>query len=74
VSASIVVVARFRRRSDGAPSIQTAWHYLKGKNADGKAPTFVKFEGTLYQGGPIWDIDLAHLRWGREAQGKAKGY
>ena len=29
----------------------------------GKAPTFVKFEGTLYEGGPMWQIDLAPLRW-----------
>jgi len=29
----------------------------------GKAPTFVKFEGTLYEGGPIWAIDLASVRW-----------
>jgi hypothetical protein len=40
----------------------------------GKAPTFVKFEGTLYEGGPIWDIDLARLRWEPEARGKAKGH
>jgi len=30
----------------------------------GKAPTFVKFEGPLYEGGPVWDIDLASLKWG----------
>lgn len=29
----------------------------------GKAPTFVKFEGTLCEGGPIWDIDLGSVRW-----------
>ena len=29
----------------------------------GKAPTFVKFEGPLYEGGPIWDIDLAPVKW-----------
>jgi len=25
----------------------------------GEAPTFVKFEGPLYQGGPIWRVELA---------------
>jgi hypothetical protein len=29
----------------------------------GKAPTFVKFEGPLYEGGPIWSIDLADVKW-----------
>lgn len=28
----------------------------------GKAPTLVKFEGPLYEGGPVWDIDLAPLK------------
>jgi hypothetical protein len=32
----------------------------------GKAPTFVRFEGCLYEGGPIGDIDLAPVKWGRE--------
>ena len=39
----------------------------------GKSPSFVKFEGTLFEGGPIWDIDLANLRWKREARAKTKG-
>jgi hypothetical protein len=39
----------------------------------GKAPSFVKFEGTSFEGGPIWDIDLANLRWKREARAKTKG-
>jgi hypothetical protein len=34
----------------------------------GKAPSFVKFEGTLYEGGPIWEIDLAPLKWGRDTR------
>jgi hypothetical protein len=38
----------------------------------GKAPTFVKFEGPLYEGGPIWDIDLANMRWGRPTRPKTK--
>ena len=37
----------------------------------GKAPTFVKFEGPLYEGGPIWDIDLATLKWERSSRSKA---
>jgi hypothetical protein len=39
----------------------------------GKAPSFVKFEGALFEGGPTWDIDLANLRWKREARVKTKG-
>jgi hypothetical protein len=34
----------------------------------GNAPSFVKFEGTLYEGGPIWEIDLAPLKWGRDTR------
>jgi len=37
----------------------------------GKAPSFVKFEGPLYEGGPIWDIDLATLKWERSSRSKA---
>ena len=29
----------------------------------GKAPTFLRSEGTLYQGGPIWRIELAKVEW-----------
>ncbi len=29
----------------------------------GEAPTFVRFEGFLYQGGPIWTIELASPSW-----------
>ena len=29
----------------------------------GTAPTFVKFEGPLYEEGPIWTIDLADVKW-----------
>jgi hypothetical protein len=29
----------------------------------GTAPAFVKFEGPLYEQGPVWVVDLAPLRW-----------
>ena len=29
----------------------------------GKAPAFVKFTGQLYEGGPVWNIDLATVQW-----------
>lgn len=29
----------------------------------GKAPTFVKFTGQLYEGGPVWNIELATMEW-----------
>ena len=29
----------------------------------GDAPTFVKFQGFLYQGGPVWSIELASPTW-----------
>ncbi len=29
----------------------------------GKAPTFLRFEGALYEGGPIWRIEPANLVW-----------
>ena len=29
----------------------------------GKAPAFVKFTGQLYEGGPIWNIELAAMKW-----------
>ena len=29
----------------------------------GKAPTFMKFTGELFEGGPIWNIELAPVRW-----------
>jgi hypothetical protein len=32
----------------------------------GRAPSFVKFEGPLYEGGPIWDIDLMAPHWGSD--------
>jgi hypothetical protein len=35
---------------------------------DGRAPTFLRFEGVLYEGGPIWRIDLASINW---SQGRA---
>jgi hypothetical protein len=39
----------------------------------GRAPTFLQFEGVLYQGGPIWRIDLATPHWlGQSAQSDPK--
>jgi hypothetical protein len=32
----------------------------------GRVPTFLRFEGTLYEGGPIWRIKLATLKWSEE--------
>jgi hypothetical protein len=29
----------------------------------GKAPAFLKFTGQLYEGGPVWNIELASVRW-----------
>jgi len=29
----------------------------------GKAPTFVKFTGQLYEGGPVWNIELSNVHW-----------
>ena len=31
----------------------------------GRVPTFVRFEGALYTGGPTWRIELASVRWKR---------
>ena len=39
----------------------------------GKAPAFVKSEGPLYLGGPIWRIELAGPVWPRVADGDSKG-
>ena len=36
---------------------------------DQKAPTFIKFTGQLYAGGPIWNIELASVNW-ENNQGK----
>jgi hypothetical protein len=30
----------------------------------GDAPTFVKFEGPLYSGGPVWRIELSSPAYG----------
>ena len=38
--------------------------------AGGEAPTFVKMEGPLYLGGPIWTIELTSPVWQRSAQKK----
>ena len=32
----------------------------------GEAPTFVRFRGFLYQGGPVWSIELASPAWPSE--------
>lgn len=29
----------------------------------GKSPAFVKFTGELFEGGPVWNIELAPVRW-----------
>jgi len=29
----------------------------------GRAPTFLRFEGVLYEGGPVWRIDPANIVW-----------
>jgi len=30
---------------------------------EGEAPAFLKFEGPLYEGGPIWRIELTNPTW-----------
>jgi hypothetical protein len=35
----------------------------------GKFPTFIRFEGFLYEGGPIWTIDLAAPHWPKSSGG-----
>jgi hypothetical protein len=37
----------------------------------GKAPAFVKFTGQLYEGGPVWNLELASVRW--ETSGSTNG-
>jgi hypothetical protein len=39
------------------PSDTHVWIY------GGEAPTFLRFEGALYQGGPIWRIEPANIVW-----------
>jgi hypothetical protein len=39
---------------------------------DGAAPTFVKFQGFLYQGGPVWSIELASPVWPGQATEPAR--
>ena len=36
--------------------------------AAGTAPSFLRSEGPLYEGGPIWRIELASPTWPKEAQ------
>lgn len=36
----------------------------------GKAPTFVRMEGQLYEGGPIWRIELTSPVWQKSQPGK----
>lgn len=33
----------------------------------GKAPAFVKFTGQLYDGGPVWNIEPATVKWENNA-------
>jgi hypothetical protein len=40
--------------------------------AEGEAPAFVKFEGPLAPGGPIWRIELVSPVWPRASASKAK--
>jgi hypothetical protein len=35
----------------------------------GAVPTFLKSEGPLYDGGPVWRIELASPEWGKKATG-----
>ena len=37
-----------------------------------KAPAFVKFSGQLYEGGPVWNIELATVKWQTNAPAKEK--
>jgi hypothetical protein len=39
------------------PSDTHIWVY------EGAAPTFLRFEGALFEGGPIWRIELANVVW-----------
>jgi hypothetical protein len=39
------------------PSDMHIWVY------EGAAPTFLRFEGALFEGGPIWRIELANVVW-----------
>jgi hypothetical protein len=36
----------------------------------GRAPTFLRFEGVLYEGGPIWRIDPADIVWSDKRTGE----
>jgi hypothetical protein len=40
---------------------------------DGKAPTFVRMKGQLYQGGPVWTIQLASPVWPKTHGSGASG-
>jgi hypothetical protein len=37
---------------------------------DGKAPAFVKFTGQLFNGGPVWNIELAAVKWENNASAR----
>lgn len=37
-----------------------------------KAPAFVKFTGQLYEGGPVWNIELATVKWETNAPAREK--
>jgi hypothetical protein len=36
----------------------------------GEAPAFVRSEGPLYMGGPVWRIELASPQWSKPEAGK----
>lgn len=38
----------------------------------GKAPAFVKFTGQLFVGGPMWNIELAPIRWANSSTAKRR--
>jgi hypothetical protein len=53
------------------------WHRFWGNNTHvwilgGEAPAFVKLEGPLYFGGPIWRIELASPVWPSVAAADSK--
>jgi len=39
----------------------------------GKAPTFVRMEGELYEGGPVWTVELSSPVWPKTQSSKPKG-
>jgi hypothetical protein len=35
---------------------------------EGEAPTFLRSEGPLYEGGPVWRIEQISPEWAKEAR------